>query len=204
MNFKTAPVKLIALSFLIFANIASVNAQPESIYRIPAGTRIRLKMDVELSSKVASVNDTFVTTIAKPVIISDSVALPAGTVIEGRVSRVSRAEMGRHNGLLDPVFESLRLMNTSPIRIDGVLVHPVSAPSSSMLSFLSIAGGTAIGAVLGAASKANSSALIGAGVGAGTGTGIALLRKGKDVRIKSGEEFEIELKREIVLPVLDY
>ena len=30
------------------------------------------------------------------------------------------------------------------------------------------------------------------------------MRKGKDVRIRSGEEFDIELKRELVLPVLDY
>ena len=58
--------------------------------------------------------------------------------------------------------------------------------------------------VFGAVSKANNGALIGAGVGAGAGTAVALLRKGKDVRIRDGEEFEIVLKKEIVLPVLDY
>ena len=43
-----------------------------------------------------------------------------------------------------------------------------------------------------------------AGIGAGAGTGAALLRKGKNVRIKSDEEFEIRLEKEVVLPVLDY
>jgi len=46
--------------------------------------------------------------------------------------------------------------------------------------------------------------LIGAGIGGGVGTAVALLRKGKDVRIRKGEEFEIELRKEVMLPVLDY
>ena len=80
------------------------------------------------------------------------------------------------------------------------MVTKLVGPSSSMTSVLSVVGGTVIGAVLGAVSKTNNGALIGGGVGAGAGTGIALLRKGKDVRIRTGEEFEIELKREVLLP----
>jgi hypothetical protein len=68
----------------------------------------------------------------------------------------------------------------------------------------SIIGGTVIGAVFGAVTKSTNGALIGAGVGAGAGTAVAMLRKGKDVRIRKGEEFEIVLNKEVVLPVLDY
>lgn len=204
MNFKKAVVQLITFSLLIFVNSFFATAQPDSIYRLPAGTRIRLKMDVELTSRVASVNDTFIATVTKPVLIRDVIALPVGTIIEGRVTSVSKASTGGHNGSLEPVFESLRFTNTAPIKMDGVLVHKMVAPLSSMLTFLIVVGGTAIGAVLGAASKANNGKMIGAGVGVGAGTGVALLRKGRDVRIRTGEEFEIELKREVVLPVLDY
>lgn len=204
MNFKTAVVQLITFSLLIFANSVFAAAQPDSIYRLPAGTRIRLKMEVELSSRVASVNDTFIATVAKPVLIRDIVALPVGTIIEGRVTSVSKAAGGGHNGTLEPVFGSLRFTNTAPIKIDGVLVNKMVVPSSSILTFLSVIGGIAIGAVIGAASNVHNGVLIGAGVGAGAGTGVALLRKGKDVRIRTGEEFKIELKREVVLPVLDY
>ncbi|MBK8150869.1 MAG: hypothetical protein IPK58_22365 [Acidobacteria bacterium] len=42
--------------------------------------------------------------------------------------------------------------------------------------------------------KSGSGALIGAGVGAGVGTGVALGRKGKNVRIRTGEIFEIVLE----------
>jgi hypothetical protein len=203
MNFKTAVVQLVTVSLLIFVNSFLATAQSDSIYRLPAGTRISLKMDVELSSKVAGVNDTFTAKVAKPVIVRDVVVLPVGTVIEGRVDSVSKAAAG-HNGELDPVFESIRFENVQPRKIEGELVTKLVTPSSSMTTALSVIGGSVIGAVLGAVSKANNGALIGAGVGAGAGTSVALLRRGKDVRISTGEEFEIELKREVLLPVLDY
>ncbi len=204
MNFKTAFVRLVTLSLLIFANSISSTAQPDSIYRLPAGTRIRLKIDVELSSKAASMNDTFTAVVAKPVKVRDTIALPVGTVIEGRVAGVSKASAGLENGSLELVFESLRFVNLPPRTIDGFLVNKVETRSSLLTTALSIIGGTVIGAVLGTVSKTNNGALIGAGVGAGAGTGVALLRKGKDVRIAKDEEFEIELRREVVLPVLDY
>lgn len=204
MNFRTATVQLVTVSLLIFANSFFATAQPDSIYRLPAGTRIRLKMDVELSSKVAAVNDTFTAKVARSVTVRDVVVLPVGTVIGGRVDSVSMAAGGGHNGELDPVFETIRFENAQSRTIEGELVNKLVGPSSSMTSVLSVVGGTVIGAVLGAVSKTNNGALIGGGVGAGVGTGIALLRKGKDVRIRTGEEFEIELKREVLLPALDY
>jgi hypothetical protein len=204
MDFKTAAVRVLAVSFLLFANSILVAAQPESIYQIPAGTRIRLKMDVELSSKVASVGDTFTTAVAKPITIRDTIVLPAGTVIEGRVTSVSAAASGGSNGRLDVVFESLRLFKTTPRKIDGELVQKLEYRSSSLTNALTIVGGTVAGVVIGAFTKSSSGALFGAGIGAGAGTGVALLRKGKDVRIQRDEEFEIVLKKDVVLPVLDY
>ncbi len=204
MDFKAAAVRVLAVSFLLFANSILVSAQPDSIYQIPAGTRMWLRMDVELSSKVAGVGDTFTTAIAKPVMIRDTIVLPAGTVIEGRVTSVSAAASGGANGRLDVVFDSLRTVKSTPRKIEGVLVKPLEHRSSSLTNALTIVGGTVAGAVLGAFTKTSSGALIGAGIGAGAGTGVALLRKGKDVRIRQDEEFEIVLKKDLVLPVLDY
>ena len=88
MNFKTAVVQLVTVSLLIFANFELVGAQHDSVYRLPVGTRIRLKMDVELSSRVAAVSDTFTATVAKAVTVRDVVVLPAGSVVNGRVASV--------------------------------------------------------------------------------------------------------------------
>ncbi|MFZ1699903.1 MAG: hypothetical protein WBO10_00410 [Pyrinomonadaceae bacterium] len=200
MNRFAAARTLAFLSVLIFAN--SAFSQTDSIYRLPAGTKIKVKLDTELNSKVASVNDTFLAMVTQPVTVRETVVLPTDTVIEGRVTRVSRATGGLRNGKLDVVFETLKFANINR-RIEGEIVTAFPRSSSGMLTALSIVGGAVGGALIGSRTS-GSGALIGAGIGTGIGTGIAFLRKGKEMRILKGEEFEIELKKEVVLPVLDY
>jgi len=195
--------KVSVLFLLVFANSVLSYAQPDSIYRLPEGTRMTIKLDVDLSSKVASVNDTFLASVAKPVSIRDRVVVPIGTILEGRVLKVERAAPGSQNGELQVVFETLKIADQTR-RIDGVPVLPVTVSSSKGFAFLSIVAGTVVGAALGTTSNSTSGVLLGAAVGAGAGSGVALLRKGKDAKIRRGEEFEIELKREVTLPVFDY
>lgn len=204
MNVFAAVSKTAALLLLIFANLILVSAQGDSIYRLPAGTRITVKLDADLNSKVSSVNDTFKAFVAKPVINRETVVLPVGTEIEGRVTGVSRAKSGGKNGKLDIVFEWLRLSPDARREIDGVLITKFRTGSTDTLNALSLIGGTATGALIGAAATSGKGALIGAGIGAGMGSGILLFRKGKEMRIAKDDEFEIELKKEVVLPVLDY
>ncbi len=199
MTFKAAFIS----ATLIFANFGILNAQPDSVYQVPAGTRMHLKMDVEVSSKVATVNDTFTAVVVKPVMIHDTIAVPVGTVISGRVRGVTAAEAGG-DGRLDLVFESLRIPSLPASRMDAEMAERIEGHSSSFVKVLSIVGGTVAGAVIGAAAKGSTGAAIGAGTGAGIGTAIALFRKGKNVRIQEDEEFDIVLTREVVLPVLDY
>lgn len=204
MNVFAAVIKTAGLLLLIFANFLFVSAQVDSIYRLPAGTRIKVRLETELNSKVSSVNDTFKAFVVRPVVNRETVVLPAGTEIEGRVTVVSRAKSGGKNGRLDIVFEWLRLSKDAKREIDGVLITKLRADSATGLNVLSLIGGTATGALIGGLAMSGKGALIGAGIGAGTGTGILLLRKGKEMRISKEEEFEIELKKEVVLPVLDY
>jgi hypothetical protein len=202
MNFWFKPTKVFALFSLFFLNSILVNAQ--SIYELPAGTKIRVQMDNEINSKVSSVGDTFTMKISEPVKVRETVVLPIGTIIEGRVTEVKRAAIGRKNGRLTLSFEMLRLSGGEKREINGVLVNRLTAKSSQAASVLTVAGATALGAVFGTVSKSGNGALIGAAIGTGAGAGVAFLRKGKDVRIKADEEFEIELTRKVVLPVQDY
>ena len=203
MNFRRLATKIFAFLFLFFASFLHLTAQ-DSIYQLEAGTKIRVQMDNEISSEVASVNDTFTTTIAEPVKVRETIVLPVGTVIEGRITQVERASMGGKGGKLSVKFETIRLENGEKRDIEGVLINELKAASSQKTSILAVIGGTAIGALLGSVSKAGNGALIGAGIGAGAGTGVALARKGKNVRIKTDEKFEIQLTKQVTLPVLDY
>ena len=136
------------LSLLIFANSLTLFGQTDSIYRLPAGTRIFLKLDAEINSGVSSVNDTFLTTVTKPVSVRGTIVLPVGTVLEGRVSKVTRAAVGGRAGKLDVVFETIKISRQTR-HIDGVMTTEIVAPSTQALSFVSILSGLAVGSVIG-------------------------------------------------------
>lgn len=162
----------VLFTLVIFANSVVLNAQRDSVYRLPAGTRIRLKMDVELSSQFSSVNDTFLAHVIVPVVADETVVLPAGAVVEGRVTEVARAAHAGRDGMLNVVFESLKL-DYGTRRIEGTFVSKSlkeQISKSFLTSFLEI----------------------------------IVLKKGSEARIRRDQEFEIELKKEVMLPSFAY
>lgn len=205
MNLRFMKTEIFAFIFTLFASFISASAQNDSnIYQLRAGATIRVQMDNEINSRVASPNDTFTATLAAPVLASETVLLPIGTIIEGRVTKVRRASYGGRSGTLEVSFQTLRLANGVKRDIEGVLVNELKIETSPTANVLTIIGGTALGGIVGAVSGIDNGALIGAGVGAGAGTGFAFLRKGKDVRIKADEKFEIKLTKNVNLPVQDF
>lgn len=192
--------EVFALIFLLF----SISGAQETIYRLDKGMKIRVRMDVEINSESSSKNDTFTVRTTDAIRNGEVLLVPAGTVIEGRVTSASAAAAGGRSGKLSVAFEKLLLEGGESRNLDGSLVNELRAKSSGKFSVFSIIGGTAIGAILGAVTKSGGGALIGAGVGAGAGTGIALSRKGKNVRIRTGDVFEIVLNRDVMLPVKDF
>jgi hypothetical protein len=200
---RFAMVTALTALYLLFANSTQLKAQIDSIYRLPAGTRISVKLDTGISSRFSRVNDTFLARVSKPVMVRDAVMIPTGTVIEGRVAISGRPGHAGRSGKLDVVFETLRIYGAEQ-KIDGVPVTPLKNSDSQRSSVFTIAGGTIAGALLGGLSRGGKGSVIGAAIGAGTGTTIAVLKRGKDVHIDRNTEIDIELRKEVVLPVLDY
>ncbi len=198
------------LLFLLFANSVTSNAQigdsdsSSSIYELEPGTQIKVRMANEINSKSFGVDDTFRVRVDEPLEVRNVVVLPTDAIIEGRITKVQRASYGGKSGDLEVIFETLRLKDGTKINIEAVLVQKLKAKKSQLTNILTIIGGTAIGGILGAVSNGENGALIGAGLGAGAGTGTALVRKGKDVSIKTDETFEIKLTKKVTLPAEDF
>lgn len=193
--------KVFAVSTLIFLSFTSLAAQPgQSIYELSVGTRIKVRMDTEINSRVNSVNDTFIVKVVEPVLNRGVEMIPKGAIIDGRIAKVSRAAYGGSDGELDVQFLRLRLSRSDAIEFEAKLVKPIKAPSRTLFKAVTIGGLTAVGAWFGATKYGGNGALIGAAIGGGTGSAVAFGRKGSEVRIKTNEEFEIELTKEAVLP----
>lgn len=193
-----------ALSILFFIGLIVTKAQT-NIYTLPIGTKIRVRMDNEINSKVSGVNDTFTAVVSNPVVVRGVEIVPVGSIVEGKILEAKAASSGKVNGVLEVKFETLRLPEEVTRSIDASLVNQnLLENKSSAFTAISIFGGTAIGAVLGAITGKGRGAAIGAGVGAGAGTAAAFLRKGKEARIKANEEFEIRLNKEVTVPAKDF
>ena len=163
MDPQTALRRVKLLTLLILG--ASLTAAGQAIYKLPAGTHLRLIVDVELSSKVASINDTFVARVTEPVKLNDTVVLPEGSLVEGRVTSVTPAGGFGRKGSLNIVFENLKAFGGTR-QIDGALQGDLEPTKPFFL--------------------------------------VACFVKGHEARLEKNEEFEIELKRDVTLPVTAY
>lgn len=203
MNRLPRVITLLFPAVLIFVNSYFVVAQRESPYRLPAGTRIKLKMASEIDSMSASVGDTFVARLDAPIVNRSVAVLAAGTEFEGRITTVKRAGPAGRDARIEFVIEQMIVRGGNRRSIEAATITQFRPRSSRTVTALSIIGGTAVGALIGYAADPGVGALIGAGIGAGVGTGAAIASKGKQLRIKEDQEFEIELKQDLILPLLE-
>lgn len=196
--------KIFAILFLIFASLSYAEAQDASIYELPVGTLIRVQMDNGINSKVSSVDDTFTATVIEPVLIRGAVVVPVGSVVEGSVESVKRAEMFNKNGVLILRFNFLRFKSGEERKIVAELNDALTVKNDPVKPVAIIAGGAGVGALLGSLARSGKGSFIGAAVGAGAGTALTLASKGKEAVIGTDEKFTIRLNENVTLPVRDF
>jgi hypothetical protein len=174
---------------------------------------MRVRLNDELNSEKARVGDAFTSTLVDPIYSKGGVLLaPQGSTITGNVTSVQRAQKGGKPATLDVQFVALRLPNGVRRTISGSLTElssstgtsdnegTVTAHKSSHRKARFIGGGAAGGAVIGAIAGGGKGLAIGAGVGAVTGAVAGRLKKGHEVKVKSGTEFGVILNRTFSLP----
>ncbi len=190
--------------FAVFFCVIVCNAQgPDSIYRLPKGTKITLEMASEINSGSASVDDTFIARTAEPVVVRDVVVLPKGVAFEGRVDRVARPARGSRSGELEIVIQRLLVDDGIRRSVSARTVTVIRAESDRTRNVAGIIGSAAFGALIGNAIKPGIGAIVGASVAAGVGGGTLAIRKGRDLRLREGRQFVIELTEELLLPLPD-
>jgi hypothetical protein len=179
---------------------------------VSANTVIRVRMNEEISSGTARIGDRFTTTVVDPVYTSGVEVIPAGSVITGRVTSVTRASRKSKAGTMGVGFVSVQLPSGLTRTINGSLTDiagqsvnsdnegTVSGRSSTKRNAVFIGGGAATGALIGAIAGGGSGAGIGAGVGAGLGVAGAIFSKGKEAVVKRDTEFGVVLNQSISLP----
>lgn len=181
-------------------------------FALKAGAKFRARINQELNSKSARAGDMFTVTVVDPIYATGGeMVIPAGSIIEGKVTEVRQAKRGGDPGMIDVVFTSVKLPNQKAYAINGTLTDlsadaksddegAVSGDKMKNRKIIFIGGGAAGGAVIGAIAGGGKGSIIGAIAGAGAGILGERLTKGEEAKVKSGTEFGIYLNKTIYLP----
>lgn len=192
---------------------AAVVGPVVATYTLPENQVFTLRMNDSLTSKTARIGDRFRTTVMIPVYASGVEVVPAGSVVEGRVTAVSPARSRGRAGSIAVAFDNLILPDGTKRKIEGSLTDvqgdagevdsesSVSGRSSETRQVVFVGGGGVVGAVLGGVIGGGKGAGIGAAVGAGAGVAGALLSKGKEAEVRRGTEISMMTTRPVTFTV---
>ena len=183
----------------------------ERSWTLPADTVISVQMNSTLSSRTSRVGDKFIATVTVPVYVSGQTVIPAGSIVEGRVTQVTPAKRMSRSGTIAIDFDDLVFPNGTRIDLVGGLTSTdpktrrriddegrVSAEGGKRAPVF-IGGGGAIGAVLGGIAGGGKGAVLGGVAGAGAGVAAVLLSKGEEAQVPSGTPFGIQLKQSLIV-----
>ena len=194
------------------------NAEPQdpNAWFIPAGSRIPLTLAQAISTKNAREGDPVYATTAFPFVVNEKMIVPAGTYIQGKISRVERA--GRVHGRAEILMHFTTMIYPSgytlmlPASIENMpgSDHTTVKDKEGTVQQDKTTGkkiedaakggvyGTMGGATAGGlATGSLNGARAGAGIGAAAGVAWALLKRGPDVKLEVGTSIEMEIQRDI-------
>jgi len=90
---------------------------PQAI-TIPANTVVSMRINNRLSSKTSRVGDRFTATVLVPVYVDGRVAIPAASMVEGRVLQVTPAKRMSKPGTIAIDFDSLIFPDGSVLSLE--------------------------------------------------------------------------------------
>jgi hypothetical protein len=198
---------LMLFNFMPSASLASVDAV------IPAGKRLSLQLNKDLSTKVNSEGDLFTAVVTAPYLLGDWAVIPKGSVVNCSISRIIRPGGFTGRSMMNLLFQSIDIPGRGQFPISATLTSVVPqgnsgvhveggmegrSPVSGDMAKILVPG--MIGAVIGRSVGRGNGAVIGAGVGTALGIMAVLVDSGKDIEVHRGSTLVIELNRPLTIP----
>jgi len=193
---------------------ASIAGPVFATYTLPQNQYFRLRMNQTLNSGTSRVGDRFQATVVTPVYANGIEVVPAGSIVEGRITSAQAARTRGREGQLGVQFDSLIVPDGTRHQLDGSLTelqdtkagkvdaeNGVTGTSSDKRNVAYVGGGTVGGAVLGGAIGGGKGAGIGAIIGAGAGVAGVMMTKGNEAELRSGTEIGMVTVRPMTFSV---
>ena len=138
---------------------------------IPAGTRITVRTDSQISSKTAKAGDKFNANLARDLVVDGKTIAKKDAPVKGKVTYAKPSGRLHAPGQVTLRLTSIEI-NNKMVAISTSGFH-AKGKSHTKSNVTKIGGGAAAGALIGGLAGGGKGALIGTAVGAGAGTGVA-------------------------------
>jgi hypothetical protein len=163
------------------------NAPPRR-NEVPAGQEIDVRLERELSSETAQVEDRFTATTMVDLYQGNDVLIPAGSTLRGVVSSVNKATRTDRKGSLTVAFDQINV-NGRSYPIHGTVTQALESEGIKGEAG-KIGAGAGVGAIIGGILGGVKGALAGILIGGG---GTIAATEGKDVELPSGTVLRVRL-----------
>jgi hypothetical protein len=164
---------------------------PEQVI-VPYGTALAVRLTESLSSDLNQTGDTFLASLASPIVIGDRVVIPAEAALQGKIVDLRNA--GRVSGRSGLVIEVTRLAYNGRTYELRSSQYSKLGPSRNARTAAAIGGSAGVGAIIGAILGGGKGAAIGAMIGAGAGTGVQAATKVVPVQLRAESALSFRLE----------
>lgn len=161
---------------------------------VPSGTAITVSLGSSLGSKLSQSGQTFTGSVAKAVMVGDTVAIPQGSAVSGTVTGAK--PLGRFAGgaELDLRIDSINVRGADK-QVQASQVF--SAKGKGKRTAVLAGGGAALGGIIGGIAGGGKGAAIGLLAGGGAGGGGAALTGNKDIVLPAESAVSFELAQPV-------
>jgi hypothetical protein len=196
---------LLACSYISTLAAAQTNAP------IPAGTALMVKLETTLATFSNKAGDPFQARLTEAMVLNGKTVLPAGTMVEGRVTKVDEPRRISGKPTIGILPEALVLPTGERFFLDATLVDTNAGGGTDVnqegefkgsghdrRDQMETGGGTAGGMLIGGLIGGPPGIVIGGVVGASS-TGVHWLSKHRSATLPAGTELTLELNRPLAM-----
>ncbi|HET9409656.1 MAG TPA: hypothetical protein VFO39_20615 [Candidatus Sulfotelmatobacter sp.] len=193
---------LILCILLLAGTLAAQTSEP-----VPAGTALMVRLQTTLATFSNKAGDQFRGSLAQPVVVNGKTLLPAGTIVEGRVTKVTEPRRISGKPTIGILPEAVIMPNGERYYLDATLVDTNAGRGTDVNDEgqfkgstrdrndnLEAGGGTAGGMIIGGLAGGPVGVLVGGTIGAGSTT-VHWLAKHRSAVLPAGTQLTLELNR---------
>ena len=166
-------------------------SEPEQI-TLPYGTVLAVRLTETLSSDLNQPGDTFLASLASPLVVGDRVIVPEGASIKGKIVDARNAKRFRGKSAL--VVEVTHLAYNGRTYQLRSSQYSKQGASRNAYAAAAITGGAGVGAIIGTVLGRGKGAAIGAVLGAAAGTGVQAVTKPASVELSAESRLSLRLE----------